>query len=97
MGWLKDKLNGSSNADSDSNKGKSGISEADLKKFTGMDRAQLDDFAATAPGVAGNQRAGDITAGNAGGFYSGVPTYDVSQPMKFPRGQEGGQDRVEKK
>lgn len=39
------------------------ISDEDLQKYTGMNRTEFDKWAATTPGVAGGQAAGDITAG----------------------------------
>lgn len=39
------------------------MTDEDLKKYTGMDRAEFDKWSATTPGVAGGQAAGDITAG----------------------------------
>ena len=45
-----------------------GLSDEDLKKYTGMDRAEFDKYKATAPGVAGGQRAGAVTAGGTSGF-----------------------------
>lgn len=45
-----------------------GLSDEDLKKYTGMDRAEFDKYKTEAPGVAGGQRAGAITAGGTSGF-----------------------------
>ena len=44
------------------------MSDEDLKKYTGMDRAEFDKFSNTTPGVAGGQRAGALTAGGHSGL-----------------------------
>lgn len=44
------------------------MTDEDLKKYTGMDRAEFDKYAATTPGVAGGQAAGSITAGGNSGL-----------------------------
>lgn len=45
-----------------------GLSDEDLKKYTGMDRTEFEKYKSNTPGVAGGQRAGDITAGGISGF-----------------------------
>jgi hypothetical protein len=78
MGWLGDKYKAFSNYKNGRNPdGSSKISEEDLIKYTGMDKAEMDKFAANTPGVAGNQNAGSLTAGGNSGLYSGAyTTYD---------------------
>ncbi|RMZ86377.1 hypothetical protein DV736_g6398, partial [Chaetothyriales sp. CBS 134916] len=78
MGFLGDKYKQWQNFKNGRNAdGSSKISDEDLHKHTGMNRAELDKFAANTPGVAGNQNAGSITAGDASGLYSGAySTYD---------------------
>jgi hypothetical protein len=72
MGWLGDKYIAFKNHKNGRNPdGSSKISEADLIKYTGHDKTSLDKWAANAPGVAGNQTAGAITAGGNSGLYSG--------------------------
>lgn len=44
------------------------MTDEDLKKYTGMDRAEFDKWAATTPGVAGGQAAGSLTAGGNSGL-----------------------------
>lgn len=41
------------------------LSDDELKKYTGMDRQQLKDWGDARDGVAGNQRAGTVSSGNA--------------------------------
>ena len=48
--------------------GTSQMSDEDLKKYTGMDRAEFDKYSATTPGVAGGQAAGSLTAGGNSGL-----------------------------
>lgn len=47
-----------------------GVSDEELKKYTGKDRAELNDWAKTAPGVGGNQAAGRV--GNDSGLAAGA-------------------------
>lgn len=42
------------------------MTDEELKKYTGMDRAEFDRFSASTPGVGGEKAAGDITAGRGG-------------------------------
>lgn len=78
---LKEKLQGGRNKD---------IPEEDLKKYTGMTKSQLNEWAQDRPDVGGNQLAGKITMGTAGG--GGIPnsfSYTGRGPsaaaeMKFP-------------
>lgn len=51
------------------------MTDEDLKKYTGMDRAEFDKYAATTPGVAGGQAAGSLTAGGNSGL-GGMGTAD---------------------
>jgi len=61
--------------------------DEDLKKFTGMDRAELEKFAATTPGVAGNQNAGSLTAGPTSGLYAGgYTTFDGHRTPEIRHG-----------
>jgi hypothetical protein len=76
------------------------ISDADLLKYTGKNRAELNDWAKNQPGVAGNQAAGKLAMGPA----SGVGGYETSQGYggwgwnsnaepKFPPQSSGGNDK----
>ncbi|KAK6364688.1 hypothetical protein LTS17_011986 [Exophiala oligosperma] len=78
MGILGDKWKAFKNYKNGRNPdGSSKITEEDIQKYTGMDRAELDKFAANTPGVGGNQNAGSLTAGGTSGLYSGgYSTYD---------------------
>lgn len=78
MGFLGDKYKAYQNFKNGRNPdGSSKMSDEDLKKYTGKDRAEFDKFAANTPGVAGNQNAGSLNAGGNSGFYSGAySTYD---------------------
>lgn len=51
------------------------MSDEELKKYTGMERAEFDKYAATTPGVAGGQAAGSLTAGGNSGL-GGVAAAD---------------------
>ncbi|KAF6810600.1 hypothetical protein CPLU01_15271 [Colletotrichum plurivorum] len=67
------------------------ISDADVLKYTGMSKESLSQWASNRPGVAGNQAAGSIAAGNttglggmmAGEGYGGWGP-DSNGPSKFP-------------
>lgn len=67
------------------------ISDADVLKYTGMDKNTLSQWANDRPGVGGNQAAGSIAAGNttglggmmAGQGYGGWGR-DSNGPLKFP-------------
>ncbi|KAK5093799.1 hypothetical protein LTR70_001561 [Exophiala xenobiotica] len=48
--------------------GTSEMSDEDFLKYTGKNRAEFDQWAATTPGVAGGQAAGSLTAGGTSGF-----------------------------
>ncbi|KIW61955.1 hypothetical protein PV05_02015 [Exophiala xenobiotica] len=75
MGFLGDKYKSFTNFKNGRNAdGSSKISDEDLQKYTGMDRAELDKFAANTPGVGANQNAGSITAGGNNGLYNGAYT-----------------------
>ncbi|KAJ9615003.1 hypothetical protein H2200_001077 [Cladophialophora chaetospira] len=78
MGFLGDKYKAFQNYKNGRNPdGSSKISDEDIKKYTGKDRAEFDKFAANTPGVAGNQNAGSLNAGGNSGLYSGgYTTYD---------------------
>lgn len=84
MGWLGKKFkefqDAKSGRDSD---GKPKYSADDLKKYTGMDQAELDKFAASTPGVAGNQNAGSLAAGPTSGLYAG--NYHGYDQHKIPK------------
>jgi hypothetical protein len=66
------------------------ISEEDLKKYTGMTKTQLGEWAQDRPDVGGNQLAGKINMGSAGG--GGIPNSfsytgrgdSAAAEMKFP-------------
>ncbi|KAM0332283.1 hypothetical protein ACHAQA_002559 [Verticillium albo-atrum] len=84
----------------DRNKGE--ISEADVAKYTGMNKSQLSDWAQDRPGVGGNQAAGKISAGpasgvggiNAGEGFGGWGT-DARGDLKFPPRKQEGKPEVE--
>ncbi len=78
MGFLGDKYRAFQHFKNGRNPdGSSKMSDEDLKKYTGKDRAEFDKFAANTPGVAGNQNAGSLSAGGNSGLYSGdYTTYD---------------------
>lgn len=67
------------------------ISEEDLKKYTGMNKAELADWAEHRPGVGKNQPAGKLDAGPGSGF-AGAAAGDgfggwgpgADPNMKFP-------------
>jgi hypothetical protein len=63
--------------------GSSKISEEDLIKYTGKDRAGLAKFAASTQGVAGNQNAGSLMAGGNNGMYNG--DYTTFDGHKIPK------------
>ncbi|KAK3935884.1 hypothetical protein QBC46DRAFT_40791 [Diplogelasinospora grovesii] len=75
------------------------ISDEDLKKYTGMTKAELEEWAKDRPGVAANQPAGKLTVGPATGFggyetahgYGGWGPSAGSDKLKFPpqKQQEG--------
>lgn len=88
--------------DAKTGRNKSPVSDADLKKYTGMTRGELNDWARDRPHVAGNQLAGSITVGPASGL-GGMAAGDgfggwgpgASRELKFPPGQEKGDDEKE--
>ncbi len=78
------------------------ISDEDMVKYTGMTKAELQEWSKDRPGVAGNQAAGKLAMGQATGFggyetsqgYGGWGS-DAEGNMKFPpkaRGGEGEKD-----
>lgn len=87
--------------DAKTGRNKPPVSDADLKKYTGMTRDELNDWARDRPHVAGNQLAGSITAGPASGFggaaagegYGGWGP-GASADLKFPP-QKGKGDEKE--
>ncbi|AEO67626.1 uncharacterized protein THITE_2033989, partial [Thermothielavioides terrestris NRRL 8126] len=67
------------------------ISEEDLKKYTGMSKAQLTDWAKDRPGVAGNRAAGGVAIGQASGIGGYEAAHglggwgpDAAGKLKFP-------------
>lgn len=67
------------------------ISDEDMKKYTGMTKAELQEWAKDRPGVAGNQAAGKLAMGGATGFggYETSQGYggwgpDAEGKLKFP-------------
>lgn len=67
------------------------ISDDDVKKYTGMTKDELKDWAEDRDGVAGNQAAGKLNAGPASGFAGyeaahGVGGWgpDAKGEAKFP-------------
>ena len=85
MGFLGDKYKAFQNYKNGRNTdGSSKISDEDLKKYTGLDKAEMAKFATNTPGVAGNQNAGSITAGGSSGPYNGAyTTYDGHRTPKI--------------
>lgn len=67
------------------------ISDEDMLKYTGKTKAQVNEWAKTAPGVAGNQAAGKLDMGPTSGL-GGVATadgyggwgFDSNAPPKYP-------------
>ncbi|KXJ97305.1 hypothetical protein Micbo1qcDRAFT_171006 [Microdochium bolleyi] len=83
MGFLGDKYR----AYKDAKEGRSNarFSEADIQKYTGRSRAELDRWAQSTEGVGANQKAGSLTAGGTYGPAVGeYSTFDVAGPLKFP-------------
>jgi hypothetical protein len=83
------------------------ISDADLKKYTGMTKSELGEWSKDRPGVGGNQLAGKLAMGPASGLggletaqgYGGWGT-NAEGGMKFPPGwekKEGGRAKEKKK
>ena len=97
MGWLGDKYNTFKNFKNGRNPdGSSKISEEDLMKYTGHDKTSLEKFAATTPGVAGNQTAGSMMAGGNSGLYSGAYTsYDAHHVAGKEKKKGGGEGKRE--
>lgn len=70
------------------------IPEDEVKKYTGMNKDQLNQWSQNRPDVAGNQLAGKINMGTAGG--SGIPNSfsytgrgdSAAAEMKFPPEQK---------
>jgi hypothetical protein len=68
------------------------IDEKELKKYTGMSKAQLDQWSKDRPGVGGNQAAGKLTVGPAtglGGYevangYGGWGPSAADDQLKYP-------------
>jgi hypothetical protein len=86
MGFLGDKYKAFQNYKNGRNPdGTAKYNADDIKKHTGMDRAEFEKFSANTPGVAGQQNAGSLNAGGNSGFYSGgYSTYDGNKiPNKF--------------
>ncbi|KAG8166179.1 hypothetical protein KVR01_004731 [Diaporthe batatas] len=54
--------------DAKTGRNKPPVSDEELKKYTGMTRGELSDWARDRPHVAGNQLAGSITVGPVSGF-----------------------------
>jgi hypothetical protein len=77
------------------------ISEDDLKKYTGMNKDQLNEWSKDRPDVAGNQLAGKINMGTAGG--GGIPNSfsytgrgdSAAAEMKFPPEQKKAAKEVD--
>lgn len=76
------------------------VSDADLKKYTGMTRDELNDWARDRPHVAGNRLAGSIDVGPASGL-GGMAASDgfggwgpgASGDLKFPPQQNKGDEK----
>ncbi|KAM0450020.1 hypothetical protein ACHAPV_008648 [Trichoderma viride] len=72
-----------------------GVTDEDILKYTGKTRDELNTWAETAPGVAGNQPAGKLAIGAASGFAGegaagGLGGWGVegTRKMKFPPQQK---------
>ncbi|KKY36653.1 hypothetical protein UCDDA912_g03325 [Diaporthe ampelina] len=76
------------------------VSDADLKKYTGMTRDELNEWARGRPHVAGNRLAGSIDVGPASGL-GGMAAGDgfggwgpgASGEQKFPPQQRNGDEK----
>lgn len=70
------------------------ISDEDMLKYTGKTKAEINEWSKMAPGVAGNQSAGSITAGSSGlggmaaGDGYGGWGWDANSPVKYPPQQQ---------
>jgi hypothetical protein len=85
-----------------------GISDADLLKYTGKTREELNAWADTQPGVGKNQLAGKLSAGPTSGLagmsaaeglggwgHSTEPGDAKNRGMKFPPGEPAAAKRLE--
>jgi hypothetical protein len=79
------------------------ISDADLKKFTGKTRDELNAWAKDRPGVAGNQAAGTLAMGPASGLGGlgaaeglGGWGYSAGADPKFPPKAPQGKKEVDR-
>lgn len=70
--------------------GTSALSDEELMKYTGKTREELNEWSKTAPGVAGNQRAGSLTAGGT----SHIGIADGAGAGLGGWGREGSKDPV---
>ncbi|KAB5522055.1 hypothetical protein GE09DRAFT_1154966 [Coniochaeta sp. 2T2.1] len=74
------------------------IPEDEVKKYTGMNKSQLNEWSKDRPDVGGNQLAGKINMGTAGGM--GIPNSfsytgrgdSAADEMKFPPEKKAGKD-----
>lgn len=77
------------------------ISDEDMKKYTGRTKGEINEWAKTAPGVAGNQAAGKIDAGPATGFggleasqgYGGWGPDSQGKPKFPPQPPQGSKEK----
>lgn len=87
-------------SDAKTGRNKPPVSDADLKKYTGMTRDELNDWARDRPHVAGNRLAGSIDVGPASGL-GGMAAGDgfggwgpgASGDLKFPPQQKEGDEK----
>lgn len=87
-------------SDAKTGRNKPPVSDADLKKYTGMTRDELNDWARDRPHVAGNRLAGSIDVGPASGL-GGMAAGDgfggwgpgASGDLKFPPQQKKGDEK----
>ncbi|PKS05416.1 hypothetical protein jhhlp_008792 [Lomentospora prolificans] len=73
------------------------ISDEDMLKYTGKTRDEMNNWAKTAPGVAGNQAAGKLTMGPTSGLSGTAATeglggwgWDSNSAPKYPPKQDQG-------
>lgn len=87
-------------SDAKTGRNKPPVSDAELKKYTGMTRAELNDWARDRPHVAGNRLAGSIDVGpvsglggTAAGEGFGGWGLGASGELKFPPQKRNGDEK----
>lgn len=86
--------------DAKTGRNKPPVSDADLKKYTGMTRDEINDWARDRPHVAGNRLAGSIDVGPASGL-GGTAAGEgfggwgpgASSELKFPPQQKNREEK----